>query len=229
MARQVAHEIKNPLTPIQLAAEHLRHVHTDRGRPLGAVLEQCVDAILRQVRLLRQIASEFSTYAAEPPLRRETVTPAALVASVIDPYRLGLSDRVTIDVDVPETLPAVAVERTLIGRALTNLIENAVQAMPNGGALTVRAAAGDRDVTIEIADTGVGMDPVALTRAFEPYFSTKTGGSGLGLANAKRHIERHGGSIAMASTPGRGTRVTLVLPQAEAPRDGDGAAAPPSR
>ncbi|HVW06065.1 MAG TPA: HAMP domain-containing sensor histidine kinase [Vicinamibacterales bacterium] len=229
MARQVAHEIKNPLTPIQLAAEHLRHVHTDRGRPLGAVLEQCVDAILRQVRLLRQIASEFSTYAAEPPLRRETITPAALAASVIDPYRLGLSDRVIIDVDVPETLPAVAVDRTLIGRALTNLIENAVQAMPNGGGLTVRATAGDRDVTIEIADTGVGMDPAALTRAFEPYFSTKTGGSGLGLANAKRHIERHGGSIAMASTPGRGTRVTLVLPQAEAPRDGDGAAAPPSR
>ncbi|HWB30191.1 MAG TPA: HAMP domain-containing sensor histidine kinase [Vicinamibacterales bacterium] len=229
MARQVAHEIKNPLTPIQLAAEHLRHVHTDRDRPLGSVLDQCVDAILRQVRLLRQIASEFSTYAAEPPLRRETVTPAALVASVIDPYRLGLSDRVTIDVDVPETLPAVAVDRTLIGRALTNLIENAVQAMPNGGDLTVRASAGDRDVTIEIADTGVGMEPAALARAFEPYFSTKTGGSGLGLANAKRHVERHGGSIAMASTPGRGTRVTLVLPQAEPPRGGDEAAARPSR
>jgi signal transduction histidine kinase len=229
MARQVAHEIKNPLTPIQLAAEHLRHVHADRSRPLGGVLDQCVDAILRQVRLLRQIASEFSTYAAEPPLRRETVTPAALVAAVIDPYRLGLGDRVTIDVDVPDSLPPIAVDRTLVGRALTNLIENAVQAMPNGGDLTVRATAGDRTVTIEIADTGVGMEPAALARAFEPYFSTKTGGSGLGLANAKRHVERHGGSIAMASAPGRGTRVTLVLPQAEAPRDGDEAAARPSR
>ncbi len=218
MARQVAHEIKNPLTPIQLAAEHLRHVHADRGRPLGAILDQCVDAILRQVRLLRQIASEFSTYAAEPPLRREIISPAALVASVVDPYRLGLGDRVTIDVDVPDTLPAIAVDRTLVGRALTNLVENAIQAMPNGGHLTLRAYAGDRDVTLEIADTGVGMEPAALARAFEPYFSTKTGGSGLGLANAKRHVERHGGSIAMASAPGQGTRVTLVLPQAEAPR-----------
>jgi signal transduction histidine kinase len=218
MARQVAHEIKNPLTPIQLAAEHLRHVHADRGGPLGAVLEQCVDAILRQVRLLRQIASEFSTYAAEPPLRREPITPAALVASVIDPYRLGLGDRVRIDVDVPETLPAVAIDRTLIGRALTNLVENAIQAMPDGGRLSLRASAGERDVTIDIADTGVGMESAALERAFEPYFSTKTGGSGLGLANAKRHVERHGGSIEMASAPGQGTRVTLVLPRAEAPR-----------
>jgi nitrogen fixation/metabolism regulation signal transduction histidine kinase len=214
MARQVAHEIKNPLTPIQLAAEHLRHVDSDRGRPLGGVVDQCVQTILGQVRLLRQIASEFSTYAAEPPMRPERLSPATLLDAIVEPYRLGLRDRITIDVAVPPDLPAVSADPTLLSRALTNLIENAIQAMPAGGRLSLRATADGDVVRIEVADTGVGMDETALARAFEPYFSTKTGGSGLGLANARRTVERHGGRLSIESVLGQGTTITLVLPRA---------------
>jgi signal transduction histidine kinase len=214
MARQVAHEIKNPLTPIQLAAEHLDHVHADRGRPLGAVFDQCVTTILRQVRLLRQIASEFSMFAGQPTPRLSAVPLDELLEEVTRPYRVGLGSQTTMSVDVPATLPPVWVDRTLIARALTNLVENAVQAMPNGGSLRVTAAAEDATVVLTFADTGVGMDADAATRAFEPYFSTKTAGSGLGLANARRNIETCGGSIALTSTPGRGTSVIVTLPTA---------------
>ena len=214
MARQVAHEIKNPLTPIQLAAEHLQRVHEDRGRPLGAALDQCVSTILRQVRLLRQIASEFSTFAGQPVARPALVPVKDLVTSVVSPYELGLGDRIVMDVHVPDNVPAVWVDRTLVARALTNLVENAVQAMPDGGKLSVRAVAEPGVVAITIADTGVGMEPDAVERAFEPYFSTKTAGSGLGLANAKRNIELGGGTIAITSVQRAGTTVRVTLPVA---------------
>jgi nitrogen fixation/metabolism regulation signal transduction histidine kinase len=217
MARQVAHEIKNPLTPIQLATEHLQRVHEDQQRPLGPVFDQCVTTILRQVRLLRQIASEFSNFAGEPVVRPTAVPPYALVEEIIRPYRTGLGDRIRIEIDVPGSLPAVWVDRTLVARAITNVVENAVQAMPQDGVLRVSATADAATVTVIVSDTGVGMDTDAVARAFEPYFSTKTSGSGLGLANARRNVERCGGSMTIASTPGRGTSVTITLPAAPRP------------
>jgi nitrogen fixation/metabolism regulation signal transduction histidine kinase len=217
MARQVAHEIKNPLTPIQLAAEHMQRVHDDRGRPLGPAVDQCVSTILRQVRLLRQIASEFSTFAGQPVARPSAVAVKELLTAIVSPYELGLGDRIAIEIDVPDGVPPVWVDRTLIARALTNLVENAVQAMPDGGRLTVRAASEPGRVAIAIADTGVGMEPEAVARAFEPYFSTKTAGSGLGLANAKRNIELNGGTIVLTSQPRAGTDVRVTLPVAPPP------------
>ena len=215
MARQVAHEIKNPLTPIQLAAEHLEHVHADRGRPLGATFDQCVATVLRQVRLLRQIASEFSNFAGQPVPRCAAVPLDDLVAELTQPYRVGLGPRTRIEVDLASGLPPVWADRTLLIRALTNLVENALQAMPAGGTLRIAAAASAGGVVITIADTGVGMDAEAAARAFEPYFSTKTGGSGLGLANARRNIETCGGSIGLASAPGQGTTVTVTLARSD--------------
>src|SRR5258705_1236295 len=106
MARQVAHDIKNPLTPIQLSAEHARRVNIDRGRPLSPVLDECVDAILTQVRLLRQISAEFSSFASSPTPRPEPTSLAALLHEVVAPYRAGLEGRVTIAVDVPAGLPS---------------------------------------------------------------------------------------------------------------------------
>ncbi len=216
MARQVAHEIKNPLTPIQLAAEHLQHVHDDQRRPLGPVFDECVTTILRQVRLLRQIASEFSNFAGDPTPRPAAVSPSALVEEIVGPYLTGLDDRTRIEIALPASLPEVWVDRTLVARALTNLVENALQAMPEGGRLQVTGGRGPEGVTLTFADTGVGMDADALGRAFEPYFSTKTAGSGLGLPNAKRNIERCGGTLAIESAPGHGTRVTVTLPLAAA-------------
>jgi signal transduction histidine kinase len=212
MARQVAHEIKNPLTPIQLNAEHLRRVHTDRGEPLGPVLRECVETILTQVRLLRQISSEFSNFASSPTAKPSVVRVPDLVRDIVDPYRAGLADRLELELDAPDSLPPVRVDRTLVTRSLTNLVENALHAMPGRGILSVRAAAEDGFVAIRVSDTGGGMDPEALARAFEPYFSTKATGTGLGLPIARRNVELSGGTVAIDSALERGTTVIVRLP-----------------
>ena len=213
MARQVAHEIKNPLTPIQLNAEHLRRVHADRGEPLGPVLKECVETILTQVHLLRQISSEFSNFASSPTARPSLVRVPDLVRDIVNPYRSGLGGRIDIRVDTPESLPPVLVDRALVGRSLTNIVENALHAMPGPGMLTVSAAAEDGFVAVRVSDSGGGMDPEALARAFEPYFSTKGTGTGLGLPIAKRNVELNGGTVAIESRRDQGTTVTVRLPE----------------
>lgn len=224
MARQVAHDIKNPLTPIQLSAEHARRVNIDRGRPLSPVLDECVTVILGQVRLLRQISAEFSSFASSPTPHPEPTGLAALIDEVVAPYRTGLADRISIDVKAPDALPPVTIDRTLFARALTNIVENALYAMPASGAITITTSdvvsgfpglsggEGSRTIEVEIKDTGVGMDEEALGKIFEPYFSTKATGTGLGLTIAKRNIELNGGTIHVASARGAGTTVTLRLP-----------------
>jgi signal transduction histidine kinase len=212
MARQVAHDIKNPLTPIQLNAEHLSRVHEDRGRPLGGVLDDCVRNILGQVRLLRQISSEFSSFASSPEPKPVDANLADLVKEVVEPYRPGLANRVAIDTAVPADLPLLRIDRLLIGRALTNVIENALHAMPGGGRLTITAAPEGDEVRLDVTDTGIGMDAESIQRIFEPYFSTKAIGTGLGLTIAKRNVELNGGDISVASERGRGTTVTMRFP-----------------
>jgi signal transduction histidine kinase len=212
MARQVAHEIKNPLTPIQLSAEHLRRVHADRGEPMGPVLEGCVTSILGQVHLLRQIAAEFSSFASSPTARRQPSDPVKLVHDVVEPYRVPLAGRITVQNGVAAPLPEVLIDRRLVSRALANVVENALHAMPGEGRLRLAAAVEGSGVVIDVEDTGVGMDEEALARVFEPYFSTKSTGTGLGLPIAKRNIELSGGSVSVQSEKGRGTTVTIRLP-----------------
>jgi nitrogen fixation/metabolism regulation signal transduction histidine kinase len=211
MARQVAHEIKNPLTPIQLSAEHLQRVHADRGEPLGPVLESCVQSILSQVHLLRRISAEFSNFASSPTAKPAIADVRELVDEVLAPYRSGLAGRVEIRSHLP-ALPPAFVDRTLVARALANIIENALFAMPSGGALMLTASLDAGFIVLSVADTGVGMDEEALARVFEPYFSTKTTGTGLGLPIARRNVELSGGTIEVQSTKGQGTIVTVRLP-----------------
>ena len=219
MSRQVAHDIKNPLTPIQLNAEHLRRVHADRGRPLSPILDECVDNILTQVRLLRQIASEFSSFASSPTAKAAAVNVAALLHEIIDPYVTGLRDRIEFRIEVPHDLPPAVADRSLVARALTNIIENALHAMPERGTLTLVARPdAARTIRITVGDSGRGMDAEALSRAFEPYFSTKATGTGLGLPIAKRNIELNGGTIAIHSSPA-GTTVEVTLPQSPVPAE----------
>jgi signal transduction histidine kinase len=228
MARQVAHDIKNPLTPIQLSAEHARRVNIDRGRPLSPVLDDCIASILSQVRLLRQIAAEFSSFASSATPRPAPTDLGELLEEIVGPYRSGLSGRIVLETSVAADVPTLNVDRNLLGRAFTNVIENALHAMPGGGSLTMRAsrrsaasadtqveAAGPSrgdGVAIEFIDTGIGMDPESCQRIFEPYFSTKAAGTGLGLTIAKRNVELNGGTIDVTSQKGVGTTVTMTLP-----------------
>jgi signal transduction histidine kinase/uncharacterized membrane protein len=219
MARQVAHEIKNPLTPIQLSAEHLRRVHSDRGAPLSPVLEECVSSILSQVRLLRQISAEFSSFASSPTASPAPTSVPDLIEEVVGPYRSGLAGRILVSEDVPPSLPLVFIDRVLVGRALANIVENALHAMPGTGTLLVhgRLLTVGRAMFVQVAvtDSGIGMDAEALARLFEPYFSTKAIGTGLGLAIAKRNISLNGGTISVESQKGKGTTVLLNLPVAD--------------
>jgi len=137
-----------------------------------------------------------------------------MVHEVVVPYRVGLATRIRFDVDVPAKLPPVYIDRTLISRSLTNIVENALHAMPGTGTLSVMAREDNHHVWIRVADTGVGMDAEALARAFEPYFSTKASGTGLGLPIAKRNVELTGGTITVSSERDRGTTVELMLPVA---------------
>ena len=227
MARQVAHEIKNPLTPIQLSAEHLLRVHADEGRPLGAcrrrlrqhdprpgatapadrlgVLELCLVA-----------ASQAGTgrpCRSSSPKSSSRTGPGWPVAS-----KSGTS--------VGGPLPEVLVDRTLVLRALANVVENALHAMPGPGELIVSAAAEGDSVVVTVRDTGVGMDEEALARVFEPYFSTKTSGTGLGLPIARRNVELSGGTIEVESRKGQGTTVKVRLPVARATSGSESASTP---
>ena len=212
MARQVAHEIKNPLTPVQLSAEHLLQVHKDRGEPLSPVLQSCVSSILAQVRILRQISAEFSSYASSPTVDPKPTDLTRLVNDVMQPYLIGLAERVTVRVEIATSVPSLLIDRTLVGRALTNVVDNALHAMPGRGSLVIRAARADGMVAMTVTDTGVGLDQATLSRIFEPYFSTKMSGTGLGMVIAKRNIELNGGTIAVTSEKHRGTTVTLMFP-----------------
>ena len=216
MARQVAHEIKNPLTPVQLSAEHLLRVHADRGAPLSPVLQECVESILKQVRILRQIASEFSSYASSPVADRVPTALDALIEEIIGPYRPGLAGRIRVSVEVPTDLPMLRLDGRLMQRALTNIIENALHAMPDGGALSISVVRHPGQLHLVVVDTGVGLEADVLARIFEPYFSTKVTGTGLGMAIAKRNVELNGGTIAVRSERGEGTAVTIRLPDTEA-------------
>jgi signal transduction histidine kinase len=136
---------------------------------------------------------------------------AEILEAIVTPYQVAGGAIVT-SLEVERGLPPVAADRTLVARALTNVIENGRQAMPSGGRVVVRASREDAEwVRITITDSGAGMDEVAKARAFEPYFSTKTAGSGLGLPNAKRNVELCGGSLTLESARGRGTTVTVRL------------------
>src|SRR5262249_47465736 len=169
--------IKNPLTPIQLSADHIRRVYADASPRFGDVLDQCLRTIGEQVASLRTIAAQFGDYARLPEIRVEPTPMRAFLEEVIRPYRSAPPSNVTIECDLSGAAVSMPIDRTMISQALVNLIENALQAMPEGGRLMygaqVEGSDGTRALRISISDTGVGMDRESLARAFEPYFSTK--------------------------------------------------------
>lgn len=210
MARQVAHDVKNPLTPIQLAAEHLRRVWADAKPDFGDILEECTRTILQQVRMLRGIVTEFSAFARPPADTPDTADLHSVVAAATRPYEGVLPPRVCLSVRLAE-VPPVRGDRRLLERAVVNLIENALQAIGEEGHVQVTLHADGSSVEIGIEDDGPGLAPELRERVFEPFFSTRTGGSGLGLPLVRKIAEDHGGSVSLESAPGR-TRAAIRLP-----------------
>jgi signal transduction histidine kinase len=214
MARRIAHEIKNPLTPIRLSAEHLQRVYEQGDPRFAETLARSLETILQQVEALREISSDFSLYARIPAIRRQPVDPGRLVLETLAPYRSAPPDGIQIEQDVAAGLPSIPLDEGLIRRALVNLVENALQSMPEGGTLSLscRLTEDGRQVEIQVSDTGVGMDRDTLRDLFEPYFSTRDAGTGLGLAITRRAVEEHGGTVRVKSSPGSGSTFTVALP-----------------
>jgi signal transduction histidine kinase len=211
MARQVAHEIKNPLTPIQLTAEHLRAVAERNDPALRQVVDSAVDTILRQVVTLRETSKEFSDYASLRQLQRKPVDLRWLLADVASGYTQSRERGIDFAADIEPSTPSTfqGDERLLRG-ALANLIENAFQATP-GGRVRLASHGVDSKVVIAVEDNGPGVPADVLPRIFDPYFSTKSTGTGLGLAIARKAVEEHGGQI-HAENVNPGLRVVIELP-----------------
>lgn len=217
MARRLAHELKNPIFPIQLSIETLRRVVDQDEKRLGspeafrALFLESSDTILEELRSLRKIIDEFSDFARMPRPSPAPVDLNAVTAQAVELYR-PRANGVAIEMALAPTLPPVSADKDLLGRALGNLISNALDAMPEGGRLAVRTAAGPGVVTVEVEDTGPGLTEEQKTRLFTPYYTTKKGGTGLGLAIVQGIVSDHGGRIQVRSEPGAGTSFTLVLP-----------------
>ncbi|HEX9285802.1 MAG TPA: ATP-binding protein [Thermoanaerobaculia bacterium] len=217
MARIIAHEIKNPLTPIRLSVEHLREVWRRGGGrtpEFERVLEECVSNVLRQTEELKRTASEFSDYSRLP---RPEMGPTDVTRAIRDSAAaFAGAPGVRWSVAAEPELLAKADPR-LLARVLSNLIGNAVDALSGSGGeirLSVERVGGRIVVTIE--DTGPGVPARILPRLFDPYFSVKSGGTGLGLAIAKKIVEEHEGTIAAENRSGGGFRVRFELPEAAA-------------
>jgi len=217
MARQVAHEIKNPLTPIRLGIQHLMRLHRERPAELGGALDSTGHRILAEIDRLDAIARAFSRFALptaeRPPL--EAVDASEVVREVVGLYQLGETP-VRWEVAAEPGI-VVRARRDELSEVLVNLFENARDA--GASRVEVRASRsgresagpGDQAARIEVRDDGRGIPAELVPRVFEPRFSTTTSGSGLGLAIARRLVEGWGGTIAIASTQGAGTTVTLRL------------------
>ena len=218
VARRVAHEIKNPLTPIALSAERIRR-HLERGMPpdtasLG-VIATCADTINSSVETVRTLVDEFSLLARFPASRPEPTDINSVIENALGMFN-GRLDGIQVRKYLATDLPPVMADGAAMKRAIANLVDNAAEAMQNSLVKEIQiftSIAGERDVVeIVIADTGQGVTPEVKEKLFLPYFSTKKRGTGLGLAIVSRIVEEHHGSIRVEENRPVGTRFTVELP-----------------
>lgn len=212
VARRIAHEIKNPLTPIQLAAQRLRKKWDENAGDLGEVIRDATATIEREVTGLKSLVDEFSLYARMPAPAPEPVDFAEVVRSVVALYRVHAD--VDWSVTIDPGLGVVRVDRDQIRRVLINLIDNAVAAMHGAGAIEIVAEpfAGRGSLRVTIADRGPGIPAAHRDKLFTPYFSTKPRGTGLGLAIVQRIVVEHRGAIRVEDNPGGGARFVMEIP-----------------
>jgi len=201
IARRIAHEIKNPLTPIQLSAERLRRKYGPLIKDDAAVFQQCTDTIVRQVDDIKRMVDEFSQFARmpKPVIGAEDV--ADMTRQVVFLQRVGNAD-IDIDVDIAEDPMPARFDRRLISQALTNIIKNATEAIAavppatlGKGRILVSAVREGGDILIDVIDDGIGLPKENRSRLLEPYVTTREKGTGLGLAIVGRILEEHGGKI----------------------------------
>jgi two-component system nitrogen regulation sensor histidine kinase NtrY len=213
VARRLAHEIKNPLTPIQLSAERLQRHFGAAPPPTRALVDECTATIVNEVESLKGLVDEFSQFARMPSPRTVPTAVATLLDDTLALYD-GLFAEVAFERRYADNLPLVSVDPEQIRRVIINLVDNAIEAMERRGRITVETShdAAHHVARLVVADDGPGISEGDREKLFMPYFSTKRRGSGLGLAIVRRIIAEHGGSIEVSDNVPRGTRFTIELP-----------------
>lgn len=213
LAGALAHEIKNPLSTIRLNMELLAEDLDDPQTPTQRRAAKRVDVVKRECQRLQDLLDDFLNFA---KVRRLELKPTDLNAEIEETLELFEPEADAAQVEIvkyldPE-LPRVLLDAESFRGAMLNLLINAKQAMPDGGQIVVRTKPVGGRAVLDLIDTGVGIDDYTATRMFEAFFSTKPGGSGLGLPTTGKIIEAHGGRIHVASEVGRGTQFTIELP-----------------
>jgi two-component system, NtrC family, nitrogen regulation sensor histidine kinase NtrY len=213
VARRLAHEIKNPLTPIQLCAERLRRYFSGAPPAARALVDECTETIVGEVESLKGLVDEFSQFARMPAPRTVPTDLPQLVADTTALYN-GLFNDVRIEQRSGSGLPLVRLDPEQIRRVIINLVDNAIEAMERRGAIVLETQHDGTNAIARliVADDGPGIPATEREKLFLPYYSTKRRGSGLGLAIVRRIIAEHGGSIDVGDNTPRGTRFTIELP-----------------
>ncbi len=212
VARRIAHEIKNPLTPIQLAAQRLRKKFQEGAADLPEVVADATATVEREVGALKDLVDEFSRFARMPDVAPRPADFREIVDAVLALYQ-GVQG-IRWEIETSPDLGLVRVDGEQMRRALINLIDNALTAMGGAGTLRIaaRAYAGPGSLRVEVADTGPGIPPGDRDRLFLPYFSTKRRGSGLGLAIVHRVVTDHRGVIRAEDNRPHGARFVIEIP-----------------
>jgi len=212
VAQKLAHEIKNPLTPIQLSAQRLRRRYRSGDREgFEELLDRCVDTIIREVEGVKRLLDEFSQLARMPPPKMEPISPAEAVEAALNLFD-EMPEGIKVETDLDRSVKVTG-DFDQIKRAIFNLIKNAVEAMKGTGVIRISVRAEGEGAKIEISDTGPGIPDEMRDLLFVPHLSTKPGGMGLGLAIVKKSIDDHGWRIDVRDNPrGRGTSFIITIP-----------------
>ncbi|MGB8010315.1 MAG: ATP-binding protein, partial [Terriglobales bacterium] len=218
LARRLVHELKNPLFPLQVTVENLLRAKQKSPEMFEEVFQEGTATLLAEINNLKTIIGRFSEFSKMPQPQRRPTQLNDIVQSVLRVFHAQLQsdDReknpIAVHTELADPLPEISADPDLLHRALQNLVLNAIDAMPQGGDLTIRTAATDKGVELSVADTGSGMTPEECERLFTPYYTTKQHGTGLGLAIVQSVVSDHGGKISVASTKEKGTTFRIELP-----------------
>lgn len=214
LASGIAHEIRNPLNYISLAIDHLKAEMLPRCGDKCSELEELTDKIKEEVRRANYMVVNFMNYGRPLKLRRTQVIYCELLAKVLPVVQARLTEQnISVDLQIPADLPTLWIDGELFRNCILNFITNASQAMPVGGTITLGAYLEEGQVKLTFSDQGSGISPDDISKIFQPYFTTKDVGIGLGLAITERIIKEHGGEITVESTVGSGTTITVSVPQ----------------
>jgi signal transduction histidine kinase len=218
LARRLAHELKNPLFPLQVTVENLMRAKQKSPQVFEEVFQEGTATLLAEIDNLKTIIGRFSEFSRMPQPQRRPTRANDVVASVLRVFHAQLRDndkeknRISVRTELAESLPEISADSDLLHRALQNLVLNAIDAMPQGGELAIRTRTLSDRIELSVSDTGSGLTQEECGRLFTPYYTTKQHGTGLGLAIVQSVVSDHGGKISVESTKEKGTTFRIELP-----------------